>query len=177
VKFPAPFIQVGSCIARCKGKHRYAPKTETYQKDDYVRIIFNGERWSAHRLSFSLNVEKIPRRPNSKKEGLVLHTCDNKWCINPDHLYLGTSKQNAIDNAERNIEWRRKRSEIQKRIGAPKESGFKIYWERVGLGERSEFIKRRQKIFAEKYLSDNDFLKRRARATKEGWRRRKEELK
>lgn len=27
----------------------------------------------------------------------VLHTCSNKQCVNPDHLYLGTLKQNSAD--------------------------------------------------------------------------------
>jgi len=30
-----------------------------------------------------------------------LHTCDNKWCINPDHIYAGTHAQNMRDIAER----------------------------------------------------------------------------
>jgi hypothetical protein len=32
----------------------------------------------------------------------VLHTCDNRSCINPDHLYLGTKADNNRDRMERN---------------------------------------------------------------------------
>lgn len=28
---------------------------------------------------------------------LVQHSCDNKWCVNPDHLSLGTDATNAWD--------------------------------------------------------------------------------
>lgn len=44
----------------------------------------------AHRLAFALAKGFIG-------EAKVLHTCDNVICINPDHLWLGTSKDNSKD--------------------------------------------------------------------------------
>ncbi len=50
---------------------------------------------STHRLSWLIHKGKIP-------DGRwVLHTCDNKKCCNPDHLYLGTVKENVKDAMER----------------------------------------------------------------------------
>lgn len=45
----------------------------------------------AHRVSWVLANGPIP-------DGLfVLHRCDNKICVRPDHLFLGTNRDNALD--------------------------------------------------------------------------------
>ncbi len=46
---------------------------------------------SAHRVSYALYVGQIP-------DGMcVLHRCDNKKCVNPDHLFIGTQQDNVKD--------------------------------------------------------------------------------
>lgn len=61
--------------------------------DGYGRVN-NGRNKSpigAHRVSWFIHKGKIPR-------GLfVLHKCDNPECTNPDHLFLGTQRDNIID--------------------------------------------------------------------------------
>lgn len=61
--------------------------------DGYIRPDF-GDRLGdqqLHRVSYALLVGPIPDGLN------VLHTCDNKRCANPRHLYAGTQRDNARD--------------------------------------------------------------------------------
>jgi hypothetical protein len=46
---------------------------------------------SAHRASWILHKGPIPRSM------FVLHRCDNKQCVNPEHLFLGTQSDNMKD--------------------------------------------------------------------------------
>ncbi len=48
-----------------------------------------------HRVSYMLHFKHIPRGAS------VLHHCDNKLCVNPDHLYLGSQTQNVKDAVKR----------------------------------------------------------------------------
>lgn len=60
----------------------------------YGVFWLDGKNYNAHWLSHLF----FKGEPN----GLwVLHTCDNKSCINPAHLYLGTQQDNVNDAVAR----------------------------------------------------------------------------
>lgn len=66
----------------------------------YGRLSINGEYWLSHRLAYVLSRGEIPNGM------LVCHTCDNPSCCNPDHLFLGTVKDNADDMVSKGRNYR-----------------------------------------------------------------------
>lgn len=57
----------------------------------YGRIRVGGKTLRAHRVSYALYVGEIP-------DGLcVLHACDVRLCVRPDHLWIGTRADNVAD--------------------------------------------------------------------------------
>ena len=55
----------------------------------------------AHRASYEFFVGAIPS--GSGYHGTcVLHKCDTKKCVNPNHLFLGSNKQNMLDKVQKN---------------------------------------------------------------------------
>ena len=58
----------------------------------YGQIWANGRHQQAHRVSWELAHGK-PFPPGLD----ACHSCDNKWCVNPAHIWPGTPRDNAID--------------------------------------------------------------------------------
>ena len=57
--------------------------------DGYGTFQKNNVKSSAHRLSYQSYFGKI-----TDANLCVMHSCNNRWCVNPNHLSLGTRTQN-----------------------------------------------------------------------------------
>lgn len=94
--------EIGCCWQWCNGRGWYGV------------VCFNGKTFRSHRISWIIHNGQIPK-------GLwVLHKCDNKGCVRPDHLFLGTRKDNESDKiskgrqarGDKNYQCRLKESEV-----------------------------------------------------------------
>lgn len=69
--------------------------TGTKNLAGYGSFSIKGETIGSHRISYFIRNGEIPK-------GLcILHKCDNPSCVNPDHLFMGTRKDNMDDKVRK----------------------------------------------------------------------------
>jgi len=66
-------------------------------------VLWAQKMIKAHRFSYLFYKGQIP------KNKIVCHSCDNPSCVNPNHLWLGTHKENAEDRDKKGRQRKPKR--------------------------------------------------------------------
>ncbi len=113
--------------------------------EGYGFFWFKNKQVRSHRFSWEITHGKIPN-------GLfVCHHCDNPSCVRPDHLFLGTCQDNALDmiSKGRGTTGRKMDPEVVAKSAAA----------RIGLKRTPEFCERMRQLSTGKTLSEETRVK------------------
>lgn len=100
----------------------------------YPVVSVAGRQLNANRLAWVLAGGKL------KRSDLVLHTCDNPLCCNPEHLFIGTHQDNSDDKYAKGRQNPIKGEEVN--TAKLTEANVRDIKRRQALGEKTQSIRR-----------------------------------
>jgi hypothetical protein len=119
--------------SKCEKKENGCWESKNCREGKYKEGQYNGEEFLLHIKSYEVHNGLVPK-------GLIVrHKCDNTKCINPEHLEVGTKKDNRQDFLRRHP----KAKELIAELVEKGTEAIKGFWDSIDEGERKDFVKRR----------------------------------
>lgn len=112
----------------------------------YGNISHDYKELKAHRVSWTIFKGDIPANM------CVCHHCDNPACVNPDHLFLGSHKDNMDDRDRKKRCCRgEKRSELNRQFGI---KGERVYNSKLNADKVKEIVMLRRQGLKFREIAD-----------------------
>lgn len=78
-----------------------------YTANGYGRVNINGSVYLAHKVMTFIHkkTSNLSKKELGAAGVVVMHKCDNRSCVNPDHLIVATQKENMQDAKIKKRKW------------------------------------------------------------------------
>lgn len=117
----------------------------SFFQSGYGRFFSHQIAYRAHRVAFIIAYGTIP------EDKIICHKCDNPRCVNPEHLWAGSSKENTRDMIEKG---RTNRQRSKHRDSASKYPGISL---RRDSGKwRARIMRNYQTIWCKEFSSEEE---------------------